>query len=214
MDPSLDESSSIEEEDYDEKVKLMIIGDSSVGKSSLLKKYCKNEFSNSYITTVGIDFQVKILTINNIKIKIQIWDTAGEERYRVVAKNYFNTSDGFIIMYDITNRESFDSVSNWVEQIKESTPNYKKSVIFGNKSDLNKLRDVQINEGKELAKKHDFKFFETSAKDGSNLNEGIESLVKDVLKDIDSIKLKRRNTTSLKEKKKSKVKKNVKEPCC
>ena len=214
MDPSLDESSSIEEEDYDEKVKLMIIGDSSVGKSSLLKKYCKNEFSNSYITTVGIDFQVKILTINNIKIKIQIWDTAGEERYRVVAKNYFNTSDGFIIMYDITNRESFDSVSNWVEQIKESTPNYKKSVIFGNKSDLNKLRDVQINEGKELAKKHDFKFFETSAKDGSNLNEGIESLVKDVLKDIDSIKLKRRNTTSLKEKKKSKVNKNVKEPCC
>ena len=214
MDPSLDESSSIEEEDYDEKVKLMIIGDSSVGQSSLLKKYCKNEFSNSYITTVGIDFQVKILTINNIKIKIQIWDTAGEERYRVVAKNYFNTSDGFIIMYDITNRESFDSVSNWVEQIKESTPNYKKSVIFGNKSDLNKLRDVQINEGKELAKKHDFKFFETSAKDGSNLNEGIESLVKDVLKDIDSIKLKRRNTTSLKEKKKSKVKKNVKEPCC
>ena len=214
MDPSLDDSSSIEEEDYDEKIKLMIIGDSSVGKTSLLKKYCKNEFSNSYITTVGIDFQIKILNINNKKIKIQIWDTAGEERYRIVAKNYFNTSDGFIIMYDITNRESFDDITNWIEQIRDSTPNYKKSVIFGNKSDLNKLRDVQINEGKELAKKNEFKFFETSAKDGLNLNEGIESLVKDVLEDIDSIKLKRRNTTSLKEKKKSKVKKKVKEPCC
>ena len=210
----MDESSSIEEEDYDEKVKLMIIGDSSVGKTSLLKKYCKNEFSNSYITTVGIDFQVKLLNINDKKIKIQIWDTAGEERYRVVAKNYFNTSDGFIIMYDITNRDSFDSISNWIEQIKDSTPNYKKSVLFGNKSDLNKLRNVQINEGKELAQKNDFKFFETSAKDGLNLNEGIESLVKDVLEDIDSIKLKRRNTTSLKEKKKNNVKKKVKEPCC
>ena len=210
----MDESSSIEEEDYDEKVKLMILGDSSVGKTSLLKKYCKNEFSNSYITTVGIDFQVKLLNINNKKIKIQIWDTAGEERYRVVAKNYFNTSDGFIIMYDITNRDSFDSISNWIEQIKDSTPNYKKSVLFGNKSDLNKLRNVQINEGKELAQKNDFKFFETSAKDGLNLNEGIESIVKDVLKDIDSIKLKRRNTTSLKERKKDNVKKKVKEPCC
>ena len=197
----MDESSSIEEEDYDEKVKLMILGDSSVGKTSLLKKYCKNEFSHSYITTVGIDFQVKLLNINDKKIKIQIWDTAGEERYRVVAKNYFNTSDGFIIMYDITNRDSFDSISNWIEQIKDSTPNYKKSVLFGNKSDLNKLRNVQINEGKELAQKNDFKFFETSAKDGLNLNEGIESIVKDVLKDIDSIKLKRRNTTSLKERK-------------
>ena len=210
----MDESSSIEEEDYDEKVKLMILGDSSVGKTSLLKKYCKNEFSNSYITTVGIDFQVKLLNINDKKIKIQIWDTAGEERYRVVAKNYFNTSDGFIIMYDITNRDTFDSISNWIEQIRESTPNYKKSVLFGNKSDLNKLRNVQINEGKELAQKNDFKFFETSAKDGLNLNEGIESIVKDVLKDIDSIKLKRRNTTSLKEKKKNNVKKKVKEPCC
>ena len=210
----MDESSSIEEEDYDEKVKLMILGDSSVGKTSLLKKYCKNEFSHSYITTVGIDFQVKLLNINDKKIKIQIWDTAGEERYRVVAKNYFNTSDGFIIMYDITNRDSFDSISNWIEQIKDSTPNYKKSVLFGNKSDLNKLRNVQINEGKELAQKNDFKFFETSAKDGLNLNEGIESIVKDVLKDIDSIKLKRRNTTSLKEKKKNNVKKKVKEPCC
>lgn len=214
MDPSLDESSSIEEEDYDEKIKLMIIGDSSVGKTSLLKKYCKNEFSNSYIITVGIDFQVKILDINNKKIKIQIWDTAGEERYRVVAKNYFNTSDGFIIMYDITNRDSFDNISNWVEQIRDSTPNYKKSVIFGNKSDLNKLRNVQINEGKELAANNNFKFFETSAKDGINLKEGIESLVKDVLKDIDSIKIKRRNTTSLREKKKNNVKKKVKEPCC
>ena len=210
----MDESSSIEEEDYDEKLKLMILGDSSVGKTSLLKKYCKNEFSHSYITTVGIDFQVKLLNINDKKIKIQIWDTAGEERYRVVAKNYFNTSDGFIIMYDITNRESFDDITNWIEQIRDSTPNYKKSVLFGNKSDLNKLRNVQINEGKELAQKNDFKFFETSAKDGLNLNEGIESLVKDVLEDIDSIKLKRRNTTSLKEKKKNNVKKKVKEPCC
>jgi Ras-related protein Rab-1A len=113
MEPSMDESSSIEE-DFDEKIKIMLIGDSNVGKTSLLKKYIDNEYSKNYITTVGMDFQMKCLNINNKKIKLQIWDTAGEERYRIVAKNYFNSSDGFIIVYDITKRLSFDNVNNWI----------------------------------------------------------------------------------------------------
>ena len=96
----MEEDFSIEDE-YN-KIKIMLIGDSNVGKTSLLKKYCENEFSNIYITTVGIDFQIKYLDINNKKIKLQIWDTAGQERYQTVAKNYFNSSNGFIIVYDIT----------------------------------------------------------------------------------------------------------------
>ena len=85
----------------------MVLGDSNVGKSSIINKYCKNEFLSKHITTVGLDFQIKDLNINNKKIKVQIWDTAGQERYYVISKNFFKGSDGFIIIYDIINRESF-----------------------------------------------------------------------------------------------------------
>ena len=210
MEPSIEEESTIVE-DYDEKIKIMIIGDSTVGKTSLLRKYIQNEFSSNFINTVGFDIQIKFLNINNKKIKLQISDTAGQERYRIVSKNFFNASEGFIIVYDITKRESFVNVNNWVEQIKEIAPNYSKSIIFGNKCDLKEMRDIDINEGKELANKFNFKFFETSAKEGININEGFEALVKEIMGDIMSVKSRRNDTTILK-KKKHKVKKS--EPCC
>lgn len=212
MEQSIEESSCSLEEDFDEKIKIMLIGDSNVGKSSLLKKYIKNEFSHSYITTIGIDFQIKYLNVCNKKIKLQIWDTAGQERYQIVAKNYFNSSDGFIIVYDITKRHSFDNMNNWIEQITDYAPNYSKSVIFGNKQDLKDMREVKYIEGQELAKKSNFKFYETSAKEGINLNEGFEYLVKEILGDIASVKAGRKSTISLKDKKHKKKKAN--EPCC
>ena len=211
MEPSIEEESTIVE-DYDEKIRIMIIGDSTVGKTSLLRKYIQNEFSTNFINTVGFDIQIKFLIINNKKIKLQISDTAGQERYRIVSKSFFNASEGFIIVYDITKRDSFVNVNNWVEQIKEIAPNYSKSIIFGNKCDLKEKREIEINEGKELANKFNFKFFETSAKDGTNINEGIESLVKEILGDIASVKSGRKETTKLKKKKHNKVKKS--EPCC
>ena len=210
METSIDESSSIEE-DYDEKIKLMIIGDSEVGKTSLLKKYIQNEFCENLLNTIGIDFQVKYLNINNKKIKLQIWDTAGEERYRIVAKTYFNSSDGFIIVYDITKRDSFTNINNWIEQINDTAPNYSKSIIFGNKNDLNNMREVEIKEGKELAKKYKFKFYETSAKDGINISEGFESIVKEIIGDLESVKSGRKVTKRLKDKR---IEPKAKEPCC
>ena len=213
MEQSIDDNScSIMEEDFDEKIKVMLIGDSSVGKTSLLKKYTKNEFSHSYITTIGIDFQIKYLNISNKKIKLQIWDTAGEERYRIVAKNYFNSTDGFIIVYDITKRESFDNINNWIEQIRDNAPNYSKSVLFGNKNDLQDKREVDYEEGEELANKYNFKFFETSAKDGININKGFENLARIILGDFEPVKQSRKSTISLKDKKHKKI--EVKEPCC
>ena len=199
------------EEDYDEKIKLMVIGDKNVGKTSLIKRFCQNEFDNAFITTIGIDFQIKNIKMNNKKIKIQIWDTAGQERYRVMAKSYYNSSDGFIIVYDITKRESFNQINNWIDQIVNSAPNYSKSIIFGNKNDLKDMRQVQINEGKELAKQNNFKFYETSAKDSNNINEGFESIIKDILRDIQSIKSERENTVAIKDKK---HKNKGKQPCC
>jgi Ras-related protein Rab-8A len=99
------DSISIEEEYYDLKIRLMLIGDSNVGKTSIIKRYCNNQFSPSYISTVGIDFETKYLRLNGKIINLQIWDTAGQERYKVLAKNYYKNSDGFIIVYDITDKK-------------------------------------------------------------------------------------------------------------
>ena len=205
-----EEYSSIEE-DYDEKIRLMVIGDANVGKTSLIKRYCQNDFNNAYLTTIGIDFQTKNINMNNKNIKIQIWDTAGQERYRIMAKNYYNSSDGFIIVYDITKRESFNNINTWIEQISNSAQNYSKSVIFANKCDLKDIRKVKIDEGKELAKQYNFKFYETSAKDSINIKEGFESIIKNILGDIQSIKSVRKNTVSLRD---QKHKNKEKEKCC
>ena len=198
MEPSEEVEDSQIEEDYDEKLKLMILGDSNVGKSSILKKYCKNEFTGTYVATIGIDFQIKYLNIDGKKIKLQIWDTAGQERYRVVTKNYFNTSDGFLVIYDITNRESFLNINNWIEQINTLVGGNVKCIIFGNKNDLKEVRKVSIKEGEEMAKKYNCKFFETSAKEGNNLEEGFYDITKDVLGDIKIVHEKRKSTSILK----------------
>ncbi len=212
MESSIEDSDFIEE-DYDEKIRVMLIGDSSVGKTSLLKKYCQNEFSQSYVSTIGIDFQIKYISINNKKIKLQIWDTAGQERYHILAKNYFTSTDGFIIVYDITNKMTFDNVNNWVKQITDISPNYTKTIIFGNKCDLSSEREINSSDGKELAEKYKFKFYETSAKNGDNLNVGFEYIVKEVLRDMSSIKERRKNTYILRDRRhKNKTKKN--ESCC
>ena len=208
MEQKEEEEGSIEQ-DYDEKIKLMVLGDSNVGKSSILTKYCKNQFFTKYITTIGIDFQTKYLNINNKKIKVQIWDTAGQERYRVVTKNYFNTSNGFIIIYDITDRGSFNNINNWMEQIESFIGKEVKCILFGNKNDLENKRDVQIEEGKELAKKYNCPFFETSAKEGNNIEEGFKEIIMEIIKGNKNSKANRNNSIILKSKK-TKQKSN----CC
>ena len=210
MDASIEEESSYDE-DFEEKVKIMLIGDSFVGKTSLLTKYCKNEFKPTYITTIGIDFQIKYFKYNDKRIKVQIWDTTGQERYRILAKSNINSSDGFIFVYDITKRDTFNNINNWVEQVKEIAPKNSKSIIFGNKVDLHKKRVIDASEGKHLAKKFNMKFFETSAKEGNNINEGFESLVKDILGDIVSVKQKRKGTYHLISKKDTII---PKKKCC
>ena len=210
MEPSLDGESSFEE-DNDEKIRIMLLGDSKVGKTSLIKKYCLDEFSQSYVSSIGLDFQIKYLDINQKKIKLQLWDTTGHERYQFLSKNYFNSSEGFIIVYDITNRETFENVSYWVQQITEKAPNYSKCILFGNKCDLNMERKIELKEGKDLGKKYDYKFFETSSKDGINLNEGFLCIVKEVLGDFGPVKAIRRGSYSLKRKTHQG---KVKQPCC
>ena len=170
------------EDSYDEKIKIMIIGETKIGKTSLISRYCKNEFiGGAYLSTIGIDFQVKDLVFNDKKIKVQIWDTAGQERYRNIAKNYFQSSDGFIIVYDISNTESFDKLDYWIEQIKTNSQEFTKMILFGNKSDIIEERKISKEEGEQYAKNNNIHFFEVSAKEGTNVNQAFEYFIKDIL---------------------------------
>ena len=168
--------------DFDFKFKIMVIGESKVGKTSLIKRYTKNKFGGVYLTTVGVDFQDKIIQIEEKKIRLQIWDTAGQERFRNITKNYFNSSDGFLLIYDISDKDSFKHLNFWNEQIKLNAPNNTKSVLVGNKCDLDNSREISIEQGENLAQKYKIKFFEASAKDGTNINEVFEYLANEIYK--------------------------------
>ena len=173
---------SVDEDYFDEKIKIMVIGETKTGKTSLISRYCKNEFSGeSYLSTIGIDFQIKNLVIKKKKIRLQIWDTAGQERFRNIAKNYFQSSDGFLIVYDIANKDSFDTLDYWVEEIKSNSPALIQMILVGNKCDIIEERQIKTDDGKAYAKNKNIKFFEVSAKKGTNVNEVFECLVKDIL---------------------------------
>ena len=173
-----------DESPFDEKIKIMVIGEIRVGKTSLIKKYTLKTFGGQYLTTVGIDFQEKILDIDGKKVKIQIWDTAGEERFRNIAKNYFIHANGFLIIYDISCKESFEKVKFWYDQIQSNAPEDIKYIIVGNKCDLEENREVKREEGINLSKEYKCNFFETSAKDGINVNEIFQTLADDIMKDL------------------------------
>ena len=172
-----------EEEDssYEIIFKTLIIGDANVGKSNLLLRYVKNEFVPDMKSTVGVEFGSKILKIFGINIKVQIWDTAGQERYRSVTSSYYKGSKGVLIVYDITNYSSFESVDRWINEFRMKSDENSAIVLVGNKNDNEELRKVTIEEGEEKAKKYNLGFFETSAKDGKNVDEAFKCLFEKVV---------------------------------
>ena len=180
----VEDEESIDSTSYDEKIKLMVIGETRVGKTALIKKYTKNVFGGTYLTTVGIDFQEKIINVEEKSVKLQIWDTAGQERFRNIAKSYFHTSDGFLLVYDISCKDSFEKLNFWYEQIKLNAPENTKCVVAGNKCDLEEKRQVNKNEGENFAKTYNIDFYETSAKDGINVDVVFQTLASEIMKDI------------------------------
>ena len=179
--------------DFDLRFKIMVIGESKVGKTSVIKKYTQNKFGGVYLTTVGVDFQDKIINIDDKKIRLQIWDTAGQERFRNITKNYFNSSNGFLLIYDITDKDSLVHLNFWSAQIQLNAPEKSKCVLVGNKCDLEGSRAVSKEEGKIYAEKNKIKFFETSAKDGTNINEVFEYIANEIYKEQ---KMEMRSVTS------------------
>ena len=157
--------------------KVLLLGDSTVGKTCFLVKYTEDIFNEQYITTVGFDYRLKETILKSgKKVKIQIVDTAGQERFRSLTKNYYKGADGIILIYDVTNEKSYKSIKTWISQIKESAIDNVIIYIVGNKIDKKGERKVSEEDGRKLANEYGFPFAETSAKDGININETFEDL--------------------------------------
>jgi len=156
---------------YDYLFKYIIIGDMAVGKSNLLLRFTNGEFQEEYQLTIGVEFGAKNLTIKNKIYRIQIWDTAGQENYRSITRAYYKNSACAVVVYDISNRNSFENVSSWIEDCRSQSPKTIYMILVGNKSDLEDKRAVSFEEGQELAEKNNMLFFETSAKTGKNVEE-------------------------------------------
>ena len=159
--------------------KILLLGDSSVGKTCFLMRYADNTFQEIHMSTIGLDYKLKNVQIDDGKIvKIQIWDTAGQDRFRSITKNYYKGAHGIILLYDVTSRKTFENVKNWVNQIKEEVSDKVTIILVGNKIDDEKNRKVTTEEGEEMAKECGLNFFETSAKSGVNIDTTFNELVK------------------------------------
>ena len=158
--------------------KVLLLGDSTVGKTCFLMKYTDKTFQDIHMATIGLDYRLRSMKLKSGKsIKLQIWDTAGQDRFRAITKNYYKGSHGIILIYDITNTQSFENVKTWVNQIREEASSNVIIYIAGNKVDMEDERKVDRDDGEKLAEELGFPFVETSAKNGININETFEDLV-------------------------------------
>lgn len=157
-----------------------MIGDSGVGKTCLLLRYANDSFSPTFITTIGIDFKIKNIEIDDKRIKLQIWDTAGQERFRTITTSYFRGAQGIVLVYDVTDRRSFESIRNWISQIQQHADVHVNKILVGNKCDMLDEKVVSTEEGKRLAEEFGMEFWETSAKNDINVEKSFHSIAKSV----------------------------------
>ena len=186
--------------------KILLLGDSSVGKTCFLMRYTDNTFQEIHMSTIGLDYKLKNVQLDDGKmVKIQIWDTAGQDRFRSITKNYYKGAHGIILIYDITNKKSFDNVRNWINQIKEEVSDKVSIVLVGNKVDDEQHRIVKTEDGEKIAKEFGLLFFECSAKSGINIDSTFNELVKKTVENYSKIKDKGEKLNN---------KKNGKKGCC
>uniref|UniRef100_A0A6T7LZX2 Uncharacterized protein n=1 Tax=Hanusia phi TaxID=3032 RepID=A0A6T7LZX2_9CRYP len=167
---------------YDYLIKLMLIGDSGVGKSSLLLRFSDDSFDMNCTPTIGIDFKLRTIELDGKKIKLQLLDTAGQERFKTITTAHYRNAMGILLVYDITNEQSFKNIEEWLKNIEKHTSQPVNKILIGNKTDLGAQRKVSTEEGRKLAEQLNMAFYETSAKDKSMVDEAFFALTRDIKK--------------------------------
>ena len=168
------------EENFDILYKIVIIGDSGVGKSNILSRYVRDEFSIDTKATVGVEFGSKIISINNQQIKMQIWDTAGQEKYKSVSSIYYKGAKGALLVYDISRKETFNNLNRWVNEIKNNSDENINILLIGNKCDLEEGRQISQEEAFEKAKEINAGFLEVSALQAVNIEKAFKYLIQQI----------------------------------
>lgn len=166
---------------YDLLFKLLLIGDSGVGKTCLLFRFSDDAFNTTFISTIGIDFKIKTVELGGKKIKLQIWDTAGQERFHTITTSYYRGAMGIMLVYDITNAKTFENISKWLRNIDEHANEDVEKMILGNKCDMEDKRQVSKERGEAIAREHAIPFLETSAKANINVEKAFMDLAQAIL---------------------------------
>ena len=170
------------EEHYDFIWKVVLIGDTGVGKTNLLSRYTRNEFDAESKTTIGVEFSTRNMVIKGKTIRAQIWDTAGQERYRAITSVYYRQAVGALVVYDITKKPTFENLEKWLKELRQHADPNVCVMIVGNKTDLRPQRTILHEEGRAFADEHHYSFIETSALDSTNVGEAFNNLLVDIFK--------------------------------
>ena len=169
------------DEDYEFIFKVLLLGNSNVGKSSLFLRFVDDIWNDTFVPTIGVDFKIKTFEIDEKKIKMQIWDTAGQERFKNIIASYYRGAHGILLIYDVTDKDSFKNLSNWLIEIEKNSSKNVLKVLIGNKTDLEEKRVISYNQAKEFADSYGLKYIETSAKKNLNVNEAFATLGRELM---------------------------------
>lgn len=182
--------------EYDYLFKILLIGDSSVGKSCILLRFADDTFTESFISTIGVDFKIKTIELDKKLIKLQIWDTAGQERFKTITSSYYRGAHAIIVVYDITDTNSFMHVENWLKECDKYASGNVLKMLIGNKCDIPHKRVISYNDGKQLAENYGIKFLEISAKKNIKVDDVFTTISKDLMVNVPSQTLKNNITIS------------------
>lgn len=171
---------------YDYLFKLLLIGDSGVGKTCVLFRFSDDAFNSTFISTIGIDFKIRTIELEDKKIKLQIWDTAGQERFRTITTAYYRGAMGILLVYDITTEKTFDNIKTWIKNIERHASEDVEKMILGNKCDLEDKRVISTEQGQKLAAEYGVSFMETSAKANINVEEAFLKIARDIKRKMDT----------------------------
>ena len=169
------------EQQYDFLFKILLVGNSSVGKSSLFLRFVDDVWNDVFVPTIGVDFKIKTLKINEQNVKLQIWDTAGQERFRTIISSYYKGAQGILLVFDLTEKESFESLNNWLIEIEKNANKNVIKILIGNKNDLEEKRVISFSQAKDFADSNGLKYVETSAKLNNNVTEAFSEIGKELM---------------------------------